>query len=535
MVAHADRRGLVAAARLPGEATILVRHMGHVAVCRITQPQPGVKFARPPEHNFIDGLVWDKLQRLGIAPSELADDAAFLRRAFLDTIGTLPTPREARDFLADADPRKRERLIDELLARDEYADYWTMRWSDILLIDRDKIGAEGAVAMTRWLRRQFAENRPYDELVRAMLTAEGDVRAEGPASLYTVLDSPEATARSMSQLFLGVRIECAQCHHHPFEKWGQDDYVALSGFFTGVKRKGLPGGNQAVVSTGGTDLTHPRSGETVPARALGAAKASFEGVRDRRQVLADWMTAPENSFLAPAIVNRLWAHYFGRGLVEPVDDLRATNPPINAALMIALADHLREVSYDLKAFTRTLLSSRTYQLSAISNETNAGDEQNFSHARFKPLPAEVLLDAISSATGVPEKFSGWPAGYRAVEIWDNRAASYFFEVFGRPVRASVCECERSSEPSVAQALHLMNSPEILSKIASPDGRASRLAAADLGPEQIVEELCLAALSRYPTPEERALLAGRFVESDRRTAAGDVMWTLLNSKEFIYNH
>ncbi|HTI49481.1 MAG TPA: DUF1549 and DUF1553 domain-containing protein, partial [Planctomycetaceae bacterium] len=535
-IAQVDPQGLIQAGDVPGEASVLVRYMGQVAICRVTHPQNSVPFVRPPEASFVDRLVWNKLERLGIHPSEPPDDATFLRRAFLDTIGTLPTQAEAREFLSDATSDKRARLIDRLLTRGEYADYWTLRWSDLLRVDQDRLLPQGAVAMTRWLHRQLAENRPYDEFVREIITARGNTFAEGPAGIYRVLDTPEAASRSFSQLFLGVRIECAQCHHHPFERWGQDDYYALAGFFTGVTNKGLPGGSQAVLLKPGTDLKHPRTEEVVGARALGTPAADFTGIADRREILAAWMTASENPYFARVIANRLWAHYFGRGLVEPIDDFRATNPATNEPLLTALAEHLRELKYDLRAFTRTLLNSRVYQLSAATNATNATDLQNFSHAHEKALPAEVLLDAISQATGAPEKFPGWPEGYRAIQIWDNRLPSYFFRIFGRPLRASVCECERSNEPSISQALHLMNSPEIQSKIQSASGRARRLAAnGQIAPQTIIEELCLATLSRLPSEDEKRLLLAEFARSDRRAAAEDVLWALLNSKEFLYNH
>lgn len=536
-IATVDRQGLVQADAIPGEAAVLVRYLGHVAVCRITIPREGVKFDRPAENNFIDKLVWDKLQRLGIAPSGLADDATFLRRAFLDCIGTLPTAAEARAFLADADAQKRAKLVDRLLAREEYADYWAMLWMDLLRVDKDRVTAPGAVAMARWLRRQFAENRPYDAFARDVLTVQGHTQAEGPGSFYKVLDTPEVLGRSISQLFLGVRIECAQCHHHPSERWGQDDYFGLAGFFTGIVRKNLPSGRMTIVSLAGTDLKHPRTGEPVAARALGAAPADFTRAIDRRLPLAEWMTAPDNRFFATAIANRLWAHYFGRGLVEPIDDLRATNPATNEPLLAALANHLREVKFDLKAFTRTLLASRAYQLDSHANESNASDEQNFSHAMHKALPAEVLLDSLCQVTNAPEKFNGWPEGYRAIQIWDNRMPSYFFRIFGRPVRASVCECERSNEPSISQALHLMNSNEVMEKIHSRTGRARQLADTELTPAAIIDELYLSALARFPREQERALLLEAFAQSGdgRRAAVEDVLWTLLNTKEFLYNN
>jgi hypothetical protein len=536
-MAGVDDRGWVQAGAVPGEAAILVRYLGHVTVCRVTIPQPGVRFARPPEANFIDRLAWDKLERLGIPPSEPADDATFLRRVFLDAIGTLPTAAEARAFLADPRPDRRARLIDQLLQRPEYADYWAMRWSDLLQVDRDRIKPAGAVAITRWLRRQVAENRPYDEFVRDIVTARGSTAAEGPAAFYKALTTPEDMSRSFSQLFLGVRIACAQCHHHPSDRWGQDDYYALAGFFTGVGRKALPGEMEAILAQKGTELNHPRTGKPVPARALGAAPADLSAMPDRRTVLARWMTAPDNPYFARAIANRLWAHYFARGLVEPLDDLRATNPPTNEPLLDELAKHLLALKYDLKAFTRTLLNSRLYQLSSRAGPANAGDEQNFSHALPKALPAEVLLDAISQATGVPEKFNGWPEGYRAIQVWDNRMPSYFFRIFGRPVRASVCECERSNEPSIAQALHLMNSEEILGKVRDRRGTARRLAQSGKPPREIIDEVYLGTLSRHPGEKERELMLQLFAQAgdDRQGAVEDVLWALLNTRGFVYNH
>ncbi len=536
-IAEVNERGLVEASDIPGEAAILVRYLGHVAVSRITLPRPDVEFQRPPEANFIDRLVWDKLQQLGIEPSDSADDATFLRRVYLDAIGTLPTSREVLEFLADNSSDKRTRLIDRLLERDEYVDYWTMRWLDILRADQLQISPQGTVAMQRWLRRQFRENRPFDEFARDLLTVQGNTTAEGPASFYKILKKPDEASRSISQLLLGVRIECAQCHHHPSERWSQTDYVGLAGFFTGLKLKKLPNGNEAVVSLGGKDLPHPRTGETIAARPLGGEPTDFASASDRRVALAAWMTSESNPFFAKAIANRIWAHYFGRGLVEPIDDMRDTNPASNEPLMNALAEYMREVKYDLKAFTRTLLQSRAYQLNTESNNSNEADVQNFSHATYKTLPAEVLLDAISQSTGVPEKFNGWPDGYRAIQVWDNRMPSYFFRIFGRPVRASVCECERSGEPSIAQSLHLLNSPEIMAKVQDRHGKSRQLASSDLTPDAIIDELYLGMLSRRPTDNERSLMLQAFGDAaiDRRAAAEDVQWALLNSKEFMFNH
>lgn len=536
-IVGADSRGLLRSSEISGSAAILVRYLGHVAVCRVTLPQPKTQFVRPPEENFVDKHVWDRLHELGIQPSPLADDGTFLRRVYLDTIGTLPTAAEARAFLTDTAADKRAKVINELLNRPEYADFWAMKWTDLLRADKLKVTPQGTVGLTRWLRKQFRENRPYNEFVREIITAQGPVQNEGPVAFFKSVDTPEVAARSVSQLFLGVRIECAQCHHHPSERWGQDDYAGLVGFFTGVATKKLPDGTDSIVARAGTDQKHPRTGKLVAARALGAPDADFANVTDRRQVLAAWMTSDDNPFVASAISNRIWAHYFGRGLVEPIDDQRVTNPATNEPLQTALVAHLREVKYDLKAFTATLLKSKTYQLQSDTNESNADDRQNFSHYPSKPLAAEVLLDAICQTTGVPEKFNGWPLGVRAIHVWDNRMPSYFFRIFGRPVRATVCECERSTLPSIAQALHLINSPEVHEKLTHRHGAARKLADSEMSPETAMEELFLSTLSRFPTADEKALLKSAFEGegSSRRQAVEDILWSLLNTKEFLYNH
>ena len=535
-ICEANSRGLLQASDVPGEAAVLVRYLGHVAVCRVVMPRPGSTFPRPAEANFIDKHVWDKLTRLGIPPSESIDDATYLRRVSLDVIGTLPTAAEARKFLADTAPDKRAKLVDELLQRPEYSDYWAMKWSDLLKADKLKITPQGTVGLTRWLRKQFTENRPYDEMVREILTIQGPVQSESPAAFFKTLDQPEVTSRAVSQLFLGVRIECAQCHHHPSERWSQDDSAGLAGFFTGLTVKKLPDGTESIVARIGTDSKHPRTGELVPARALGAKPADFANLSDRRQALAAWLAQPDNPFFAKAIANRMWSHYFGRGLVDPIDDMRVTNPATNEPLLAALESHLKEVRYDLKAFTRTLLMSRAYQLGPAS-DSNRDDRQHFSHVRPKAMPAEVLLDAICQTTGVPEKFNGWPEGVRSIQVWDNRMPSYFFRIFGRPVRATVCECERSNEPSISQALHLLNSPEVNAKLNHRHGLARQWAESSKSNAEITDEVYLTTVTRFPTPEERTLMQSAFesAETSRQQAIEDMLWAVMNTKEFLYNH
>ncbi len=538
-VAALSHDGQVEAKGLPGEAAVLVRFLDQMAVCSVTIPQPETEFKRPPENNFVDRHVWDKLDRLGIQPSGLADDATFLRRVFLDTIGTLPTADETRIFLSSDELTKRTRLIEQLLNRNEYSFYQSQKWADLLRVDGNALGSESSVAFNRWLRRQFRENRPYDEFVRDILTARGSTRAESPAALYVTLNEPKELGSSISQLFLGIRIECAECHHHPFEKWSQEDFYSFAGLFTGVGQKTLPGGAKGILVKAGSDLKHPKMNAVVPAKGLGEdlpADANFVLPVDRRVHLADWMTSDTNPYFARAIVNRVWANYFSRGLIDPVDDLRASNPASNEALLTALADHLRESDYDLKVLTQTILGSRTYQLSSEKNDSNADDQQNFSRAGYRPHPAEVLLDAISQVTGVAEKFNGWPLGARAIEVWDNRMPSYFFRIFGRPTRTTVCACERGDAPSISQALHLLNSSEIGEKIQHRHGRVRQLADSDLGPDAIIYELYLSTVNRFPTDAERNLMLNACSQNaDRREVVEDLMWTLLNTKEFLFNH
>ena len=558
VIAKVDRDGLVTTTDVPGEAAVLVRYMGHVAVCRITRPRSKENYPRPSEANFIDPLVWNKLERLHVAASPLADDSAVLRRTYLDIIGTLPTSDEARKYLSDSSPEKHQRLVAELLDRPEYADFWAQKWADILQIDKDIVSPSGAIAATRWIHSQFRDNVPYDRLVRTVLTTQGSTLSESPAAFYQVHADAEKTARAVSQLFLGVRIDCAQCHHHPFEKWDQKDYYALAGFFTGIQRAALPGGGMKISGRSGEPLKHPRTQEVIPAAALGESPAAITAGGDRRRVFAEWTTGSDNPFFARTIVNRLVAHYFGRGLVEPVDDLRETNPASNEPLMKALTAHMIEVRYDLKAFTKTLLNSQVYRLSSVPEPSNELDDQNYSRAAWKPIPAEVLLDAISQVTEVPEEFNGWPKGYRAIQIWDNKLPSHFLEVFGRPSRQTVCSCERGTESSIAQALHLMNSQTTTGKLQSRHGLCARLAGSELKDAEIIEELYLRTLSRYPRPEEVELMSqafsgnansvagantdgqatspeGRSTAAARQKAIEDILWTLMNSREFVFNH
>lgn len=533
-VAEVDPQGLVRVGHNPGEAAITVNYMGQVAAVQVQSPRAGsaLPTADPPVHNPIDRLVWAKLRKMGLTPSEVCDDATFLRRVSLDLLGTLPTVDEAQSFLDDTHSNKRERWIDHLLTREEYADFWSLKWADILLVDREKLGDRGAFEFHRWLRGQFARNQPYDQWVRELLTATGDSAKFGPVNFFRSADTPDALARTISQAFLGVRVECAQCHHHPFEKWSQEDYYSLAAFFQGLELRPLGKDRVLVLHPGYRDLTIPQTTTVVTAHALDAPVSDQLKTGDPRRVLADWLTAQENPWFARLAVNRLWKHFLGRGLVEAEDDLRSTNPPTNGPLLDYLAAELVQSGFDLKHVMRLILDSRVYQLSSEPNATNLDDEQNFSHHVIRRQSAEVLLDSISQVTGVAESFPGRPEGTRAIALWNNRLPSYFLEIFGRPERNTPCECGRSSDPTMAQALHLMNAPEVEAKIAHPQGRVARLVAEGKSPDQIVEELTLAALGRPPDERQKTVARRLFDAAPPREAAEDYLWTLLNSYDFV---
>ncbi len=534
-VAAVDTRGRVHTGAVPGEVAIAVNYMGQVAVVRFQVPRPNAPQLYPPlpVHNAIDEFVWAKLKTMGLIPSELTDDASFLRRVSIDALGTLPRPDEVRAFLADADPAKRGKWIDKILERPEYADYAALRWADILQVNRDKLGDRGAFEMHRWLRGQITRNRPYDQWVRELLTASGSSARIGPVNFYRASATTEEITRAVSQAFLGIRLECAQCHHHPFEKWSQEDFYALAGFFNGMTRKKSAGEDEVVLHPGYRAMTLPTTKKLVAARPPDGPKLPDQIDDDPRPRLAEWMAKAENPWFARLAVNRLWKHYLGRGLVEPEDDLRSTNPATNEPLLDFLAKTLVDKNYDLKAVTRLILNSRVYQLSSVPNATNKDDEQQYSHYPIKRLPAEVLLDAISAVTESPESFPGRPRGTRAIELWDNRMPSYFLDIFGRSERLSPCECGRTSEPTMAQCLHLMNAPEIERKLADPAGRVARLLKEQKSEEQIVDELCLAALGRPAGANEHRTARKLFQAGSPREGAQDFLWALLNSHEFLF--
>jgi hypothetical protein len=540
-LAAVDEDGLVSVGQNPGVVAVMASFMGQVDVFQAIVPrvEPLPASAAPPEFNFIDTLVYKRLALLNVAPAELCTDAEFARRVHLDLIGKLPTAAETRQFLADARPDRRAQLVNRLLERPEFADYWALKLADLLRVDRQALGHKAARAQHHWIRQSLAANKPLDQFAREILTAEGPLEEAPQGYLFKTVPEAGKAASTLSQALLGVRMECAQCHHHPYDRWSQTDYAGLSAYFAPLQTKKTAWG-EAIVVAGNAASKHPRTGADVPAHPLGEAPPKEVATGDQRAELAKWMTAPSNPFFARNWANRVWAHLLGRGLVEPVDDFRLTNPPSNPALLDALAQSLIESKYDLRALLRTMTASRVYQQSSLPNATNEKDQQNYSRFLLKRLDAEVLLDAVCDATGVPEKFEGVPAGSRAVELWDSQVDHYFLRLFGRPTRQTVCECERVSEPSVAQVLHLLNSERVQEKLARADGRVHRLATQFSDDGALAEEMYVTVFNRLPTAAERQRAIEHLAKAtDRVTArdeaAEDLAWSMLNSLEFIFNH
>lgn len=545
VIAAVSPQGKVQAGPLPGEAAIMARFMEKFAVCNILIPQPGQApaelFTRLPRYNFIDGLVWDKLQQLGITPSEPASDATLRRRTYLDIIGRLPTPDETRAFLADAADDKHERLVDRLLERPEYADYWANKWADLLRPNPYRVGLKAVYNLDSWLRDAFRRNLPYDQFVRELLTAQGSTFRNGAVTIFRDRREPDEIAPLMSQLFLGIRLDCAKCHHHPFEVWGQDDFYSFAAYFARIGRKGtglsppISGGEEMFFTARTGTVKHPVTGQALPPRPLFGKPRKTDDEEDPRRALTDWIVSPENPYFAQVMVNRVWADLMGRGLVEPVDDLRATNPPSNGPLLEALARDFRDKGYDPKKLLRTIMTSYVYGLSSLPTPRNTGDTRNYSRHYRQRLRAEVLLDAVSDATGTSETFAAMPPSSRATQLWTFRTQSEFLDSFGRPDPNQDPPCERTTDTTVVQALHLMNSPKLHAKVTSDSGRAAQLAASPRPPAEIIDELYLLAYSRLPTDNERKTCLAVFGEpgTTRRRATEDILWALINTPEFVF--
>ena len=541
-MAEVDAGGRMRLLGQPGDVAVMVRYQGRVAVSRATVPVGAPVGDLPTPRNYIDEHAYAKLKVLGLPPSGRSDDTTFLRRVTIDVTGRLPTGAEARAFLADGSADKRDRLIDRLLAGEAYAEWFAAKWSAVLRNKRERETFErGNYLFHEWLKDGLAANKPYDRMVRELLTATGESGQAPAVAWYRQADEAAEQVEDTSQLFLGTRIQCARCHHHPYEKWGQDDYYGMAAFFSRVKRKdGLATDEFRIFhDRGPASAQNPATEKAVLPTGLGDAALTLSDDDDPRQALADWMTGPVGSRLfAKALVNRYWKHFFGRGIVDPEDDMRETNPPSNPALLDALADDFIQSGYDLKALVRTICQSNVYQLSAEPNAFNEADRQSFSRYYARRLSAEVLLDAIDGINGSATTFDGLPQGGRAVQMRDHRDDVYFLKVFGRPMGASVCECERAGDVSLAQSLHLLNSGDLYDRIAA--GRARQLAS-DVDRQrpdgEKVVELYYDAFARPPRAAElgAATTYLRNAEPDQKQAAyEDLIWALINTKEFLFN-
>jgi hypothetical protein len=535
-----------------GEGAITAWYLSKIAVATVTVPYANdltpETFTNAARRNFIDELTLEKLRELQLPPSPPTGDSDFLRRAFLDTIGVLPTAAETRAFLEDKSADKRDRIIDALLARPEFVDYWTHRWGDLLLVSSKRLPAPTMWAYHAWIRNRVAANTPWDEFARQVVTARGGTIENGAGSFFILQDDPTEMAETASQAFLGMSIQCARCHNHPMEKWTNDQYYAFANLFARVRAKsGVRAGDTIIFTAPDGDLIQPLTNRPRPPQPLDGTPIGFDDPRDRREALADWLVSPENPYFSRAIVNRVWANFLGRGLVEAVDDMRKTNPASNDRLLTALADHLAKQKFDLKALMRTILQSQTYQRESRTLPGNAREKRFYSHYYPRRMMAEVALDALSQVTGAPTEFKqaaergpasfAYPIGWRALQLPDTNIDSYFLKSFGRPDRIITCECERTAAPSMSQALHIANGDTLNQKLKAKDNRIAKLLEAKADDATIVEEIYLAALSRPPSPAEWTKLSALLAESKdvRRDAVEDLFWGVLSSKEFLFNH
>jgi hypothetical protein len=540
-----DPHAGVARSKHRGEAFLLARfHTFTEGVPAIVVPDD-LPYTRPelPEFNEIDRHVHDKLHKLRVIPSEVCDDETFVRRLYIDVIGRTPTVEERAAFLADTAADKRAKLIDTLLATPDFTDLWVMKWAELLQIRTfangpNQVSYKAALGYHGWLRERLAANRPFNEIIRELLSAEGGTFDNPPTNFFQIEQDVLKLTENVAQVFMGTRIQCAQCHNHPFDRWTMEDYYGFAAFFAQVKRKPAEDPRERVVFDGGGEVKHPVTKADAAPRFLGTPTPDL-GRQPRRQAVADWLASPENPWFARNVVNILWAHFFGVGITDPVDDVRVSNPPSNPALLDALARRFIGSNYDIRSSVRDICNSRTYQLSSRTNATNETDERNFSRALIRRMRAEVLLDTISRVTATPNKFKGLPQGASAVEIADGNTSTYFLTTFGRATRATVCSCEVVMEPNLSQALHLLNGDATHQRIQRSPVIASRLKAGE-EPMAIVRHLYLRAFGREPTAIETAGL-GESIEAAgtdpkaRREILDDIFWALLNSKEFLFNH
>lgn len=532
--------GLVKTTGRPGETHVMVRYNDFAGTARVLVPLgpalPDEKYAAFKPKNFVDELVLSKWRKVHVAPSPDSTDEEFLRRVFIDALGTLPAPQEVRDFTADKSPDKRDALIDRVLARDEYLDLWAHRFGDLL---RNRIGdsngKDNTIAFAKWIRQSLAENKPYDKFVREIITVSGKRSDHPQMDWYRWAINHENRVEDTAQAFLGIRVSCANCHNHPFENVSQTDYWRFAAFFARVGSVTYGSVDEIKLDEKG-EVKHPRTLEKLTPKAFGGPEFAYSDGEDPRQKLADWLTSPDNPYFARAFVNRVWGHYFGVGLVHAVDDMRATNPPSNPELLDALARDFAAHKFDIKHLMTTILKSRVYGLSSLPTDDNRADTRNYARYYSRRMEPHVLLDAIAGVTGVPTKFDDYPDVKKAIHLPNEKARSDFLEVFGRSERTTSCECETSLAPNLSQVLYLLNSDELERRLTNKEGVVTDLSAPDKPAADVVTELFLRTFSRPPRPEELAEAVSRFEKStNRRAAVEDMLWTLLNSKEFLFNH
>lgn len=531
-----------AVAGVRGEAFVTARYEGYATGVQILTLPKNLAFTWPKvaETNYIDGLVNAKLKKLRIAPSERCDDATFLRRASLDITGTLPTPAEVKAFLADTNPQKREAIVDRFLERKEFVDLWVMKWAELLQIrsadQQVQMSYKSALQYFDWLESQITRNVPVDAMVKTLLTATGPSFENPEANFYKIERDTLKLSENVAQAFMGVRTQCAQCHNHPFDRWSMNDYYSFAAFFSQVGRKSGEDPRETIVYNNGSGgVKHPVTGKDIAPKFLGGEQPEIPKGADRRQVLADWLASGKNPFFARNLANLTWAHFFGIGIIDPVDDVRVSNPASNPELLDALAEKLASYNYNFRKLIRDICTSRTYQLSSVANDTNAGDERNFARGGIRRIRAEILLDAIGNVTGNAEKIRGLAPGARAVEIADGRTTTYFLTTFGRATRETPCSCEVKMEPNLSQALHLLNGDTVNAKITS-GGLVKKLLKEGRTREEVIDELYLRAFGRLPTGVEKPKLLAFFTAGRPDDAVlNDLFWSLLNAKEFVFNH
>ena len=540
--------GVIKSGPIPGEATIMARFMGAIATCRVLIPLAGEisddYYADLPRNNFIDDKVWDKLQLLGITASSPAVDSKIVRRLFIDIIGRLPTPQEAQQYINDTTLDKQAKLVDWLLEQPEYADHWANKWTDLLRPNPYRVGIKAVLNYDNWIREAFRENRPYDQFVRGLVTAEGSTFRNGASTLFRDRRSPDEVTTLVSQLFLGIRLDCAKCHHHPFERWSQDDFYSFAAFFARVGRKGtglsppISGSEEVIMEAASGSVTHPLTGAVLSPRPLyGTVEFSedeLESDYSIRGKLADWMVSNENDYFGKVMANRVWADMMGRGLVEPVDDLRATNPATNEPLLAALGKYFAENKYDIKKLIGIIAKSHVYGLSSEPTERNVADTRNYSRHYRVRLRAEVLLDAISDITAMPNNFSAMAYGARSNQIWTHRVTNLFLDTFGRPDPNQDPPCERTPDSTVTQILHLMNSPELHAKVTNSSNSISKMIdEQEAEPGEVTKQIYLLCYSREPDGDELEICLKIFGENkdNPKAAASYILWALMNTPEF----